>query len=156
MKKVILAVVFGLLAGSACVFGADYSAVIEERQEVMKANRQAQKALKSAASNGDLAAVEKEANKLENNFDKLADPALFPKGSSSQKSRARTLVWENREEFMQEAKNAATIARAITAEAKAGQLQQVRASVSSLGKRTCTSCHKTFRKPKAKKGKGSR
>lgn len=92
------------------------------------------------------------ADQLAGNFDKLADPALFPEGSSSKTSRARTLVWENREQFAEKAKSSAAIARAIAAEAKAGQLEQVKASVNSLGKNTCTSCHKIFRKPRAKKG----
>ena len=83
MNKATLRLIAFVLAGQAYVFAADFSAVIEERQELMKANRAAQKALKSAAGSGDLATVEAEANKLAKQFDKIADPALFPEGSTS-------------------------------------------------------------------------
>ena len=152
MNKATLRLIAFVLAGQAYVFAADFSAVIEERQELMKANRAAQKALKSAAGSGDLATVEAEANKLAKQFDKIADPALFPEGSTSEKSRARTLVWEERAAFVKKATSSAAIARSIAAEAKAGKLQEVRASVNSLGKRTCTNCHTKFRKPRPIKG----
>lgn len=48
------------LASPALVSGADFSSVVEERQELMKANREAQKALKSAADAGDLATTQPE------------------------------------------------------------------------------------------------
>lgn len=151
MKKATLWLVLVILACQADAFAADFSAVVEQRQDLMKANRAAQKALKSAADAGDLATIEVEANKLAGQFEKIGDPALFPAGSDTDKSRARTLIWDDRPAFVAKVNSVVAIAKGIAAEAKAGQLQQVKASINSLGKNTCTSCHQTYRKPREKK-----
>lgn len=157
MKKMVSApqvcvgVVFCFLT-SIPVFGADYTSVIQQRQQLCKSNRQAQKAIKNAVSEKDLSTVEKRANELAYYFLQLANADLFPRGSDYKESRARSLVWEKRDEFVAKAKNSAAIAKEIAAQANAGRMEQVRASVSSLGKRTCTDCHQTFRKPVKRKG----
>lgn len=148
MRQAALGLVLTALAWQVQGFAADFSSVVEQRQDLMKANRAAQKELKSAASAGDLATIEAEANKLAGQFEKIGDPALFPPGSDTDKSRARTLIWENRNAFEAQVNKAVAIAKAIAEEAKAGQLQQARDSIDSLGKNTCTNCHITYRKPR--------
>jgi len=144
-RKVIGSVLLGLgtIFLSSQVF--DQSDAIEKRIKLMKANGAASKALKAAVAEKDYATIELKAKDIAGNADKVA--ALFPQGSTSDKSRALPAIWEKWDDFKKDAadlkKAAAELADA--AGKKDGAL--VAAKFKSVGG-ACSSCHKAFRAKK--------
>lgn len=132
------------------VQGADFTKAIKDRQGLMKSNSSHLKALSAAAKEGNMADVEKLARELASNFGKIADPALFPKGSTGEDTRAKPVIWEDWKGFEGKAATARKLAQALAAQAKAGKMAEAKTLAGSLGKEACTNCHKTFRGPKKK------
>ncbi len=122
--------------------------VIGERRKLMKANNKANKAIKKAVKNKDYATVEAKAKEIAAAMDKLPD--LLPKGSTSEKSRAKPAIWEKWDLFNQKRMAMKTAAEELAASAKAKDGRQVSAKVKTFSK-NCGSCHKPFRAPKKKK-----
>jgi cytochrome c556 len=116
--------------------------VIEKRQKLMKNNGAAAKAIKGAMEQKDYATIETKAKDIGNNMDKVAD--LFPKGSTSEKSRALPAIWEKWDEF---SKNPAKVKKAANDVAEAAKEKDdaaLPAKVKALGD-ACGGCHKNFR-----------
>lgn len=152
MKSILSAVV---LVSSACLvasgaLGGEYDKVVKERKALMKSISKDNKALKKAAKAGNLDAVEKDARRLASQFAQIANPCLFPKGSGAG-TRAKPAVWTDWADFSVKATAARRLALLVAAEANAGQTDQAMASVKSLSKQACGSCHKVYRAPKKKK-----
>lgn len=123
------------------------SEAIGNRQKLMKSNSATAKALKKAIASKDYATIETKVKVITGNMDKVLD--LFPKGSTSEKSRAKPLIWEKWEEF---SKNPAKVKKAasdLADAAKAKDQGKVEAAYKALGN-ACNSCHKTFRAAKKK------
>jgi len=119
--------------------------VIEKRQKLMKGNSATAKALKKAVEEKDYATVEVKAKEVGATMDKAHE--LFPKGSTSDKSRAKPEIWEKWDEFT---KSAATLKKATSelAEAAAAKDEaRVKAKFDDVGK-ACSTCHKAFRAEK--------
>ena len=90
--KFFLGMLFGLVAllVSSQVFAqAD---VNEKRQALMKNTGEAAKAIKAAVEAKDFATVETKARDIMGNADKIV--ALFPKGSTTGKTKALPAIWE--------------------------------------------------------------
>ncbi|MDH3443823.1 MAG: cytochrome c [Deltaproteobacteria bacterium] len=121
--------------------------LIPKRQKLMKSNSAANKAIKSAVGKKDYAAVEAKAKEIANNMGQLE--ALFPKGSTSDKSRAKAAIWEKWDEFTKDAEGAKMAANDLAAAAAAKDEAEVGAKFKVLGK-SCGGCHKPFRAPKKK------
>ena len=116
--------------------------VIEKRQKLMKSNGAAAKAIKGAIESKDYATIETKAKDIGNNMDKVND--LFPKGSTSDKSRALPAIWEKWDEF---SKNPAKVKKAASDVAEAAKAKDdgaLSAKVKALGE-ACGGCHKNFR-----------
>ncbi|MFQ5684550.1 MAG: cytochrome c [Candidatus Binatia bacterium] len=120
--------------------------VIKTRRKLMKSNSKAYKAVKKAAKAKDFAAIEKNATILAANMEKI--PNLFPKGSTSEKSRAKAAIWKKWNSFTGKAKSIHEVAAMLAESAKAKDGAKV--AVLAKGIR-CKGCHKKFRKPKKKK-----
>ena len=134
---------FLTLAVSSQVFAqAD---VIEKRQAAMKGNSADVKAIKAAVESKDYATVEAKAKDIMGTADKI--PGLFPKGSTTGKTKAKADIWEKSEDFGKAAKNLSKAANELAAAAKSKNDDAVATKVKALGD-ACGSCHKQFRAEK--------
>ena len=144
-KKIIMSALFGLmtLAVSTQVFAqAD---VIQKRQDAMKGNSEAAKAIKAAVEAKDYATVEAKAKDIMGTADKIV--SLFPKGSTTGKTKAKPEIWEKSDDFSKAAKNLSKASSDLASAAKAGNDADVGVKVKALGD-ACGSCHKQFRAEK--------
>jgi cytochrome c556 len=74
-------------------------------------------------------------------------PALFPKGSLTDKSKAKPEVWTKWDEFVKAAKNLETESVKLREAARAKNNAQVEAQLKDFGRNACGSCHTPFRVP---------
>ena len=144
-KKFVTGVFFGfsvLLISSQVFSQAD---VNEKRQALMKNNSESAKAIKAAAEAKDYATVEAKAKDVMGNAEKIV--GLFPKGSTTGKTKATAAIWEKPDDFAKAAKNLGKAAGELAAAAKSGNDADVGVKVKALGD-ACGSCHKAFRAEK--------
>jgi len=145
VQKLLAGVFFSVLtlAVSTQVFAqAD---VIQKRQDAMKGNSAQAKAIKGAIEAKDYATVEAKAKDIMGTADKIV--SLFPKGSTTGKTKAKPEIWEKPDEFSKDAKNLSKAASELASAAKAGNAADVDVKVKALGE-ACNSCHKQFRAEK--------
>lgn len=145
VRKLLAGVFFSVLtlAVSTQVFAqAD---VIQKRQDAMKGNSAAAKAIKGAVETKDYATVEAKAKDIMGTADKIV--SLFPKGSTTGKTKAKPEIWEKSDDFSKAAKNLSKAASELASAAKAGNADDVDVKVKALGE-ACNSCHKQFRAEK--------
>jgi cytochrome c556 len=122
--------------------------VIEKRKAIMKANNEAvSKSIKKALEEKDYATIELKAKDIMGGLEKAE--SLFPKGSTSEKSRAHPDIWEKPEEFKKSLAKARKAAEALSKAAAAKNEAEVSVKVKELGNTkegACGECHKVFRK----------
>lgn len=123
---------------------------ITERKDLMKSNNKASKAIKTAVEAKDYATIETNAKVIVANMDKVVE--LFPKGSTSNKSRAKAEIWEKWDEFSNKPAKVKTAAQALIDAAMAKDGDRVDAEYKAVGA-ACSSCHRTFRKSRRTKKK---
>jgi cytochrome c556 len=111
----------------------------------MKGNSANAKAIKAAVESKDYATVEVKAKDIMATADKI--PSLFPKGSTTGKTKAKPEIWEKSEDFGKAAKNLSKAAGELAAAAKSGDDAAVGTKVKALGD-ACGACHKQFRAEK--------
>ncbi len=129
--------------------------VIKKRRALMKSNDRARKAIKAAIAEKDFATIESKAKVIVRSMDKVLD--LFPKGSASEKSRAKNEIWERWGEFSERRDEVKAAATALAKAAAAKDEAQVKVQTKAVGefnKGACGNCHKTFYKSKKKKKTG--
>jgi cytochrome c556 len=119
--------------------------VIEKRQAAMKGNAADAKAIKAAVESKDYATVEAKAKDIMGTADKI--PGLFPKGSTTGKTKAKPEIWEKSEDFGKAAKNLNKAASEVAAAGKSKDDAAVTTNVKALGE-ACLACHKQFRAEK--------
>ena len=120
--------------------------VISKRKAIMSQNSKDAKAIEKAAKEKDYATIETKAKEIMGNLDAVA--SLFPKGSTSEKSRAHPEIWVKNEEFKNKAANARKAAEALSKAAAAKNEAEVNIKVKELGnprEGACGECHKIFR-----------
>jgi cytochrome c556 len=140
--NIFLGVLFGLVAllVSSQVFAqAD---VIEKRQKAMKGNSADAKAIKAAVEAKDYETIETKAKDIMGTAEKI--PSLFPKGSTTGKTKAKAEIWEKSDDFAKAAKNLGKAASELAAAAKSKDDAAIGTKVKALGD-ACGSCHKAFR-----------
>lgn len=145
LRTIIAGTLFGFmtLVASAQVFAqAD---VIEQRQKLMKSQSAAAKAIKGAVEAKDYATVEAKAKDIMGSADKIV--GLFPKGSTTGKTKATPAIWEKSDDFSKAAKNLSKAAGELASAAKAGNDADVAVKVKAMSG-ACGSCHKPFRAAK--------
>jgi cytochrome c556 len=143
--KILLAVLtaaFTFAATSQLFAQAD---VIEKRQELMKSNSAAAKAIKGAAESKDYATIEIKAKEIMGNAEKIPD--LFPKGSTKGKTKAKAEIWDKQDEFTKNAKDLSKAAGELADAAKAKDDAAVTAKIKAVSG-ACGNCHKAFRAEK--------
>ena len=145
VRKLLAVALFSFisLAVSAQVFAqAD---VIQKRQDLMKSNGAAAKAIKAAVEAKDYATVEAKAKDINGNAEKIV--SAFPAGSTTGKTKATPAIWEKSDDFSKAAKNLGKAAGELASAAKAGNDAEVGVKVKALGD-ACGACHKQFRAEK--------
>ena len=143
--KFIIAAVIGfmtLLVSSNVFAQAD---VIEKRQQAMKNNSADAKAIKAAVESKDYATIETKAKDIMGTAEKI--PSLFPKGSTTGKTKASAAIWEKSDDFAKNAKSLSKAASELAAAAKAKDDAEIGVKVKALGD-ACGACHKAFRAEK--------
>ena len=74
-------------------------------------------------------------------------PGLFPKGSTTGKTKATAAIWEKSDDFAKAAKNLGKAAGELASAAKAKDDAEIGVKVKALGE-ACNACHKAFRADK--------
>ena len=121
--------------------------VIKERRKLMKANSKANKAIKKALKKNEFATLALKAKAIADRMDKkFLD--LFPKGTTSEKSRAKAAIWEKWDSFTGKAKSMQEVAELLADAARAKHADTVVLLAQGI---RCGDCHKPFRKKKKKK-----
>jgi cytochrome c556 len=121
--------------------------VISKRKALMSSNSKDTKAIAEAAKAKDYATIELKAKEIAGNLDAVS--SLFPKGSTSEKSRAHPDIWVKADEFKSDLGNARKAAEALSKAAASKNEAEVSAKVKDLGnprEGACGACHKVFRK----------
>ena len=137
-------VIFFVLSVSSHLFAQED--VINKRKSIMGANSKATKAIQEAVKEKDYATVEVKAKEIMGNLDAVL--SLFPKGSTSEKSRAHPDIWAKPDEFKNRAATARKAAEALSKAAAAKNDAEVNVKVKELGgvrEGACGDCHKDFR-----------
>ena len=145
MQKTVTAALFILLTASVSSPVFAQEDVIEKRQKLMKSNSAAVKAIKGAVESKDYATIETKAKEIMGNAEKT--PSVFPKGSTTGKTKAKPVIWEKSDEFAKNHKNLGKAAGELAAAAKSQDESAVGTKFKALGE-VCSSCHKEFRADK--------
>ena len=112
-----------------------------KRTILIGSNYSALRQLNDAVEDGKFAGAGKQTGKLAANARALA--GLWPKGSGGPATAARPLVWQNMDSF----KAALAVLRKAADSAAAAKAEDFAAlrKVAAKAKRSCNSCHKTYR-----------
>ena len=145
VRKLLTGAFFGILALAVSTQVFAQADVIQKRQDAMKGNSAQAKAIKGAVETKDYATVEAKAKDIMGTADKIV--SLFPKGSTTGKTKAKPEIWEKSDDFSKAAKNLNKAASELASAAKAGNADDVDVKVKALGE-ACISCHKQFRAEK--------
>jgi cytochrome c556 len=123
--------------------------IVKKRKDLMNSNYDAFKAIKKAVEEKDYATVAVKAKDIMGNMDRVL--AVFPKGSTSEKSKAKPEIWEKQDEFSKIQVKVKNIAGALAKAAAAKDDAEVQAQWKALGPESpfragaCFDCHKDFR-----------
>ena len=145
VRKLLTGAFWGILALAVSTQVFAQADAIQKRQDAMKGNSAAAKAIKGAVETKDYATVEAKAKDIMGTADKIV--SLFPKGSTTGKTKAKPEIWEKPDDFSKAAKNLSKSADELASAAKAGNAADVDVKVKALGE-ACNSCHKQFRAEK--------
>ena len=119
---------------------------IQKRRLLMESNNDAaSKAIREAIKEKNFPEIQVKAKVIMENMDKVLD--LFPKGSTSEKSRAKPEIWEKWDEFSKNPGKVKKAAQELSDAAKANDEAAVNAKYKALGA-ACANCHRPFRAPK--------
>jgi len=136
----------GAIVGfSALLVSSQAFAQVEKRQDLMKGQSAANKAIKGAVEAKDFATIEAKAKDLMGSSEKIV--GAFPKGSDKGKTKATAAIWDKSDDFAKAAKNLNKAAGELAAAAKAKDEAAVTAKVKGVSK-ACGGCHKAFRAEK--------
>ena len=141
------------LAATACATARAQRSpddIVAERQQVMKQNGDAWKNVQDSAKAGNWAAVASNADVMAKNAAKI--PSLFPKGSMTDKSKAKPEIWEKWAEFESTAKKMEAEAVKLRTAAAGGNAQGSQEIIKDFGRNACGACHTPFRVPPPRQG----
>jgi cytochrome c556 len=145
VRKIVTGALFGFAALAFSTQAFAQAEVIEKRQKVMKAQSAAVKEIKAAVESKNYATIEAKAKDIMGTADQI--PSVFPKGSTTGKTKAKAEIWEKNEDFVKHAKTLNKNASELAAAAKASNDADVGVKLKAMGG-TCDSCHKAFRADK--------
>jgi cytochrome c556 len=159
MRKVLFAVAAGVLIGALYITNGgahsehpthlpeEKTDVIGFRAYLMENIGDNSEELNNKMKAGNLAAVKVNAQAIALHATRI--PELFPKGSTSETSRAKEEIWQNWDEFVKIAHTLRDEADHLGATVANGNTEAARAQAKKVFG-TCKSCHDSFRKPEKK------
>jgi cytochrome c556 len=118
---------------------------VADRQRLMKLNGASWKDVQDKVKAGQFEAVAVNAETMALNAEHI--PTLFPKGSLTDKSKAKPEIWDKFSEFEAAAKNFETKSAELRDAARAKDQAKVEALVKDFGRQACGTCHTPFRQP---------
>ena len=119
---------------------------IQKRRLLMENNNDTVvKALVKSVKEKDFAEIQIKVKGIMDNMDELV--TLFPKGSISEKSRAKPEIWEKWDEFSKLPGTVKKAAQALGDAAKTKNEAEVEVKLKALGD-ACNACHRDFRAPR--------
>jgi len=124
--------------------------IVADRQRIMKLNGASWADVQAKIKAGNFEAVAVNAETMALNAEHI--PMLFPKGSLTDKSKAKPEVWEKWNEFTAAAKTFQTESEKLRDAARAKNQAQVEALAKDFGRNACGTCHTPFRVPPPRQG----
>jgi cytochrome c556 len=118
---------------------------VEDRQRLMKNVGANWADIQAKAKANNFEAIAVNADTLALNA--MHIPSLFPKGSLTEKSKAKPEIWTKWDEFAKAAKNLETESVKLRDAARAKNNAAVEAQLKDFGRNACGSCHTPFRVP---------
>jgi cytochrome c556 len=118
---------------------------VADRQRLMKLNGASAKDLNDKLKAGQIEAMAVNAETIAINAQHV--PMLFPKGSLTDKSKAKPEIWDKWSEFEAAAKNLEAKAIEVRDAAKAKDQAKVETLMKDFGRQACGTCHQPFRQP---------
>jgi cytochrome c556 len=118
---------------------------VADRQRLMKLNGASWQDAQAKAKAGNIEAIAVNAEAIAISASHI--PALFPKGSLTDKSKAKPEIWEKWSEFESASKNLETWAEKLRDTAKTKDAQATEAVMKDFGRQACGTCHTPFRVP---------
>lgn len=126
---------------------AESKAVIDGRSSLMRNIRDTFEPFKAMMMAGALEVIAAQSEELHGLAQEI--PKAFSKKVLSDESRAKKEIWSDWEGFRGKAKEFADTVTGIQGAAKAGDAKKVESQIKTA-LTACKSCHRSFRKPKAK------
>jgi cytochrome c556 len=119
--------------------------VVADRQRLMKLNGASWQDAQAKAKAGNIEAIAVNAETMAVSASHI--PAMFPKGSLTDKSKAKPEIWDKWADFESAAKNLETWAAKLRDTAKTKDAQATEAVMKDFGRQACGTCHTPFRVP---------
>jgi cytochrome c556 len=119
--------------------------VVADRQRLMKNVGANWQDIQNKFKAGNIEAIAVNADTLA--IDSEHIPAMFPKGSLTEKSKAKPEIWQKWPEFEAAAKNLDTWSTRLRDAAQKKDQAQVEAIMKDFGRQACGTCHTPFRVP---------
>jgi cytochrome c556 len=119
--------------------------VVADRQRLMKLNGANARDLNDKLKAGQIEAMAVNAETIAINA--MHIPAVFPKGSLTDKSKAKPDIWEKWTDFEAAARNLQVKAEELRDAARAKDQPKVEAMMKEFGRQACGTCHTPFRQP---------
>lgn len=117
--------------------------VIKERQELMKSQGAAMKAINGILeANGPVADIATHAAKLQETSHKITD--LFPAGSDQGDTKAKAEIWQSPDDFTAKAKALQNESAMLATAVAGGDMAAVKAQYDKVGG-ACGGCHKIYK-----------
>jgi cytochrome c556 len=139
------ALLIGGMAGAQSGPKVGTGDVVADRQRLMKLNGASWADIQAKTKAGNIEAIAVNAETIALNA--MHIPVLFPKGSLTDKSKAKPEIWQKWAEFESAAKNMQTQAEKLRDAAKAKDAAATEAIVKDFGRVACGTCHTPFRVP---------
>ena len=118
---------------------------VADRQRLMKLNGASWQDAQAKAKAGNMEAIAVNAETMAINAGHI--PTLFPKGSLTDKSKAKPEIWDKWNEFESAAKNLETWAAKLRDTARSKDAPATEAVMKDFGRQACGTCHTPFRVP---------
>ena len=119
--------------------------VVADRQRLMKLNGASARDMNDKLKAAQIEAIAVNAETIAISAQHI--PSLFPKGSLTDKSKAKPDIWEKWSEFEAAAKNLEAKASELRDAARAKDQPKVEALMKDFGRNACGTCHTPFRVP---------
>lgn len=119
--------------------------VVADRQRLMKLNGASARDMNDKLKATQIEAIAVNAETIAINAQHI--PMLFPKGSLTDKSKAKPEIWEKWSEFEAASKNLQAKASELRDAARAKDQPKVEALMKDFGRNACGTCHTPFRVP---------